>query len=208
MKLTQILNTDVRYGHPKQFHPWHLLAAFYTFCQSTSPIGRYQLGSNLGLGDGSIRSLIRFLRNKGLINPVKRQGHRLSPDGEHYCQKLTQILIKFVELPENEYTIDVFNYGCHLRQLAPFVSDGVLQRDAAMRAGASGATTFVQDSELNTLIMAKNHRIDKNDLKIVLEQFDVRIGDVLIIGSGTNPISAQLGAFAATLTLLTKWDES
>ncbi|MFX1566541.1 MAG: DUF4443 domain-containing protein [Promethearchaeota archaeon] len=207
MKLTQLLNTDLRPGPPTQYHPWHLLAAFYNFCQSNSPIGRYQLGSNLGLGGGSIRSLIRFLRNQRLIEPVKREGHRLSPLGKHYCQELTQILVKLIELPENEFTIDVYNYGCHLRQLAPFVTDGILQRDAAMQAGASGATTFIQDSEPSTLIMAKDHRIKKGDLKTVLEHFDVKMGDVLIIGSGPNTISAQLGAFAATLTLLEKKDE-
>jgi hypothetical protein len=91
--------------------------------------------------------------------------------------------------------------------MAPFVTDGLLQRDAAMQAGASGATTFIQDSDFNTLIMAKDFRIEKGDLKTVLEHFDVEVGDVLIIGSGPNPICSQLGAFAATLTLLDKKDK-
>lgn len=204
MKLIQLLNTETRQGPPTQFHPWHLLIAFHTFCQSTSPIGRYQLGTNLGIGNGSIRSLIRFLRNQELIAPVSRQGHQLSSRGKQYCRDLTQTLVKTEELSPSSYTIDNHNFGCHLRRLAHLVTDGVEQRDAAMKAGASGATTFIQDSDPDTIIMAKDHRIQKNDLTIVLTPFEIGIDDVLIVGSSSNSLTAQLGAFAATLTLLNK----
>lgn len=202
MELTKLLNTDARQGPPTHFFRWHLLAAFYTFCQSTSPLGRYQLGSDLGLGGGSIRSLIRFLRARGLIEPVNRQGHRLSIEGKKHCEVLSQTLINLVELPQSSYTIDIYNYGCHLRQLAYLVTDGVLQRDAARQAGASGATTFIQDQDLDTVLMVKDHRIQKDDLTTILDPFDTENGDVLIIGSGSSRISAKLGTFAALLTLL------
>ncbi|MHA2406041.1 MAG: DUF4443 domain-containing protein [Candidatus Hermodarchaeia archaeon] len=204
MKLTRLLNPEARQGPPTQFHPWHLLTAFHTFCQNTSPIGRYQLGANLALGNGSIRSLIRFLRNQELIEPVSRQGHQLTTGGKQYCEDLTQILVKTEELPQSSYTIDSYNFGCHLRQLAHLVTDGVEQRDAAKQAGASGATTFIQDSDPDTLIMVKDHRIQKQAMTNILAPFEITTNDVLIVGSSSNSISAQLGAFAALLTLLKK----
>jgi predicted transcriptional regulator len=178
--------------------------AFHAFCQSTSPIGRYQLGTKLGLGNGSIRSLVRFLRNQELIEPVSRQGHQLSSTGRKYCEDFTQTLVKTEELPQSSYTIDNYNFGCHLRQLAHLVTDGVEQRDAAMQAGASGATTFIQDSDPDTVIMAKNHRIQKQEMPKVLAPFEITTNDVLIVGTSSNSISAQLGAFAAILTLFKK----
>ncbi|MDO8057090.1 MAG: hypothetical protein Q6361_09545 [Candidatus Hermodarchaeota archaeon] len=202
MELTKRLNTDSRRGPPTQFHPWHLLTAFYAFCQSPSPIGRYQLGSDLGLGGGSIRSLVRFLRERNLIEPIHRQGHQLSLEGQRYCNHLKKKLIKFVELPQSSYTIDVYNFGCHLRKLAHRITDGLSQRDAAMQAGASGATTFIQDSDPETMIMAKNHQIPIHELADILKPFTIEPKDVLIIGSGSNRIVAKLGAFAAILTLL------
>ena len=202
MELTKLLKTDSRQGPPKQFHPWHLLLAFYTFCQSPSPIGRYQLGSDLGLGGGSIRSLIRFLRDRKLIEPKLRQGHLLSLKGYQHCNDLRKTLIKFVELPQSSYTIDVYNYGCHLRHLAHQITDGLSQRDAAIQAGASGATTFIQDSDMESIIMAKDHRIQKHELAAILQHFTIEPTDVLLIGSGSTHISAKLGAFAAVLTLL------
>jgi len=204
MELIKLLSTDVRQGPPTQFHPWHLLAAFYAFCRSTAPIGRYQLGSDLGLGGGSIRSLIRFLRSQGLIIPINRQGHQLSPKGKQHCEKLREILVAFEELPESSYTIDVYNNGCHLHQLANYVTDGVEQRDAALQAGASGASTFIQDEDPEVLVMVKEHRIPKKDLREVLEPFNIQIGDVLIIGSGPTRVAAQLGAFAAAISLIKK----
>lgn len=202
MELIKLLKTDSRKGPPTQFHPWHLLIAFYTFCQSPSPIGRYQLGSDLGLGGGSIRSLIRFLRQSNLIEPRHRQGHQLSSKGQRYCNELNQSLIKFVELPQSSYTIDVCNFGGQLRHLAHRVTDGVFQRDAAIQAGASGATTLVQDANMESLIMVKNHRIQKDELTDILKPFTFEPTDVLIIGSGSNRTAAKLGTFAAIFTLL------
>jgi hypothetical protein len=207
MELATLLNTDTRQGPPTKFHPWHLLAAFHVFCKSVFPIGRYQLGSNLELGGGSIRSLIRFLRKRGLIEAVHRQGHQLSSQGKRHCETLKQVLIKLVELPQSSYTIDIYNYGCHLHQLAHLITDGIEQRDAAMRAGASGATTFIQDPDSDTIIMAKDHRIKKDDLAIILDYFDVDTGDVIIIGSGSSKICARLGTFAAIFTLLIRYAE-
>ena len=208
MELINILNPRTRQGPPTQFHIWHLLAAFNTFCQSPAPIGRYQLGTDLDLGDGSIRSLIRFLKDRNLIEPIQRQGHQLSKESQHHCNTLRHVLIKTTELPQTSYTIDVHNYGCHLRHLAYQVTDGIKQRDAALQAGGSGATTLIQDSDPNTLLMVKNHRIEKHTLNEILQPFSLETSDVLIIGSGPSKISAKLGAFAAILTLLKEENES
>lgn len=204
MEITKLLNTDVRQGPPTQFHPWHLLAAFYTFCQSPSPIGRYQLGSDLELGGGSIRSLIRFLRERRLIEPVHRQGHQLSPEGKRHCDKLNQILIKLMELPQSSYTVDVFNLGCHLHHMAHHITNGVEQRDAAIQAGATGATTLIQTSDPNQLIMPTSYEVKKQDVYQLIKAFDLHEGDIIIIGSGPTLISAKLGALAAAISVFKK----
>jgi hypothetical protein len=54
------------------------------------------------------------------------------------------------------------------------------------------------------MIMAKDHRIQKQAMTNVLAPFEITTNDVLIVGSSYNSISAQLGAFAAILTLLKK----
>ena len=179
-----------------------MLAAFYTFCQAEQPIGRYQLGEELELGDGSIRSLVRLLRSRNLIEPLGRQGHQLSNEGRHYCRELSKVLIELVEVPASSFTVDNENIACHLRNRAQYLTDGLAQRDAAKQAGASGATTFYQGTNLDVITMPSNHDLAKTELERILPRLNLQLGDVIIIGSAQTRIVAQLGALAAALTLL------
>jgi hypothetical protein len=55
---------------------------------------------------------------------------------------------------------------------------------------------------METVIMAKDHRIQKHELAAILRHFAIEPTDVLLIGSGSTHIAAKLGAFAAAFTLL------
>jgi hypothetical protein len=202
LKILELLDLTQRQGPPTQFHSWHLLAAFLSFCQTFRPIGRYKLSEELGLGGGSIRSLIIFLRRRNLIEPVARQGHQLSKKGKKHCIELHQVLVKLEQVPATSYSIDIKNYGCHLRHCAQKVTDGLAQRDAALKAGATGATTFIQGPDPNTLTMPKAREIPQNEVDVLIKPFDLQKGDVLIIGSGPIEILARLGTLAAALTIL------
>ena len=179
-----------------------MLAAFYIFCKAEYPVGRYQLGEELELGDGSIRSLVRFLRNRGLIEPMGRQGHQLSEQGRQYCSELIEVLIDFLEVPASSFTVDKENFACHLRNRAQHLTDGLVQRDAAKQAGATGATTLFQGTNLDVITMPLDHEFPKTELKTILPGFNLQLGDVIIIGSAQTRLAAQLGALAAALTLL------
>ncbi|MDO8125012.1 MAG: hypothetical protein Q6364_11605 [Candidatus Hermodarchaeota archaeon] len=193
-----------RRGPPTQFRSWHLLSAFYIFCKAEHPVGRYQLGEELELGDGSIRSLVRFLRSRGLIEPRGRQGHQLSEQGSQYCRELNEVLLDLVEVPASSFTVDKENFACHLRNRAQYLTDGLVQRDAAKQAGATGATTFFQGTNLDVITMPLEHEFPKTELKTILPAFNLQLGDVIIIGSAHTRLTAQLGALAAALTLLQK----
>lgn len=121
-----------------------------------------------------------------------------------HCHALNQVLINLVPIPPTSFTVDIENIGCHLRGVAHHLTDGLLQRDAAKQAGATGATTFYQDTDPNNLIMPTNHKVPKSDLHEVLKPFTFEKGDVLIIGSGPNQTTAYLGTLAAAITILRK----
>ncbi len=193
---------DSRPGPPTQFKSWHLLAAILLYWKAEPPIGRYQLGNELGLGGGSVRSLVKFLRKRDFIQPVRRRGHQLSSEGQKYINELSQVLIKIVKAPQSEFTVDQYNFGCHLRDRAHLVTDGVRQRDAALRAGASGATTLVQGPDPETLIMPVEHPVSRAEAISLLEPYSLREKDVLLIGSGPSWVIARLGTLAASITLL------
>jgi hypothetical protein len=201
-ELLGALDLRKRSGPPTQFQSWHLLAAFLAFCQTEGPLGRYALGTMLKLGGGSIRSLVKYLRAQGLIQPVGRRGHELSERGKRHREMLQQVLVKLAPVPESTFTVDRVNVACQLRRCAHRITDGIRQRDAAMQAGASGATTLVQGNDPNFVTMPSAHRIPRAKVAAILEPFDLQEGDVLIIGSGSTKGAARLGAIAAALTLL------
>jgi hypothetical protein len=83
------------------------------------------------------------------------------------------------------------------------VKYGLEQRDAAIMAGASGATTLV--FIWNSLTMPGTHEdVSKNDpsIRSSLSKMDLKDGDVIIIGSADEKIKAELGARAAALELV------
>jgi hypothetical protein len=201
-ELLTALDLRKRSGPPTQFQLWHLLAAFLAFCQTDDPLGRYDLGAELRLGGGSIRSLVRLLHAQGLIHPVGRRGHELSAKGRHYREALQQVLVKIAAVPRSSFTVDLANVACQLRGRADCIVDGVRQRDAAMQAGATGATTLVQGSDPNVVTMPLAHHIFKAEVAAIVERFALREGDVLIIGSAPSERAARLGALAAALTVL------
>lgn len=201
-ELLTVLDLRNRPGPPTQFQSWHLLAAFLTFSQTESPIGRYELGAQLALGGGSVRSLVKHLRTRGVIQPVSRRGHGLSRKGSRLRDTLEQVLVKLAAVPQSAFTLDRANVACHLRQRASQVTDGVRQRDAALQAGATGATTLVQGADSNLITMPSAHHIPRAEAAAILEPFKLLEGDVLVIGSGSSERAARLGAIAAALTLL------
>lgn len=201
-ELLAALDLRKRSGPPTQFQSWHLLAAFLAFSQTEDPLGRYELGAQLKLGGGSVRSLVRHLHTQGLIQPVGRRGHELSDRGKRHRETLRQVLVKTIAVPESTYTVDRDNVACQLRRRAHRITDGVRQRDAAMQAGATGATTLVQGQDPTFITMPSAHRIPKADVAAILEPFNLQEGDALIIGSAPTEVAARLGALAAVLTLL------
>lgn len=202
LKLITLLDVNSKRGPPTQFRPWHLLAALLIYYHTKGPIGRYQLAEELELGGGSIRSLVKFLRAQGLIQAVGRQGHQLSKEGDRHLTRLHRVLVNTGRIRQTSFTVDRINFGCHLRNRAHLVTDGVRLRDAAMQAGASGATTLIQGPNPEYLIMPTEHRVSRTEAAELLKGFDLAEGDVLIIGTGPTDIAARLGAIAAIMTLL------
>jgi len=147
---------------------------------------------------------VKFLRKQGLIQTVGRQGHQLSKEGKEHLERLYRVLVNTGRIGQTSYTVDRSNFGCHLRNLAHLVTDGISQRDAAMRAGASGATTLIQGPDPKYLIMPIEHRVPRTEVAKLLKEFELIEGDVLIIGTGPTEIAARLGAIAAMMMLLDK----
>jgi DNA-binding transcriptional regulator LsrR (DeoR family) len=168
---------------------------------SVPGIGRQQLAKRLEIGEGTCRTLIRRLMDDGLID-ISRGGMVLTAKGVEVKAKIGELIVS-AELPETDLTVGPKNYGVFVRNASGKVKQGVEQRDAALIAGAKGATTLIY--EAGRLRMPGMDMDPPGALaRSLTDRLKPREGDVIIIGTANTSSSAEMGAKAAALELLGK----
>lgn len=105
-------------------------------------VGRGALAKQSGLGDGAIRTLIKRLKDEGYIT-VKPAGCTLTAKGADAYSELRRRLPRIVRLSHTSLTLGSEQVALLVKGRAEWVKSGIEQRDAAIKAGAEGATTYV-----------------------------------------------------------------
>lgn len=179
------------------FHPFKIL----NLLSKEKRIGRKKLAEKVGIGEGSIRTILKVLRRDKLVN-ITQNGISLSSKGE---EELRAYPIKMVDIDANEMTIGSCDIAVHVKNAAHKIKDGLEQRDEAIKVGAKGATTIIcKDKKLviprGLNIKTKYPKIEKS----LHELFDLKDEDVIIIGTADSREKAEDGALAAAFALITE----
>jgi predicted transcriptional regulator len=188
-------------GRSPSFAKAHIVKALEEIgCQES--VGRLKLSKDLQIGEGEIRTIIKHLKNEGLID-VSKAGISLSSSGRKLLSRLKAIVSEPLEVPSTPLTVGPFNVAVRVTGMRDHVEYGLEQRDAAVIAGAKGATTLIFAK--NRLIMpGTNEDLTKSNQSALasLSKLGLNEGDVIIIGSANEKTKAELGARAAALELL------
>lgn len=188
-------------GRSPSFREAHVVEALEKI-NTDGTIGRLKLSRDLMLGEGEVRTLVRHLDKEGLIK-ISRSGISLSNAGKRLFSNLRTVLSEQVEMSSSPLTVGCVNIAVQVRQAANFVKYGLEQRDAAIMAGAKGATTLVVTK--NGLIMpGTGEDVSKasSSFIAVLSRLSLKEGDIIIIGSADEKLKAEFGAKTAALELL------
>jgi hypothetical protein len=194
-------------GRQPSFAGAHVLKALEDISDSGA-MGRLNLSKDLCLGEGETRTLVRHLRNEGLIE-VSRSGISLSATGRKLLSSLRTLLSEQVEIPSTPLAVGPFNIAVRVNGMKGSVKYGLEQRDAAVRAGARGATTLVF-TEKRLVMPGTGERVSESDSSITasLSKLSLNEDDVIIIGSANEKIEAELGVKTAALELLKTKDRN
>lgn len=184
-------------GGAPLFRPFHVLKALW-HVQSCQSIGRKELAGLLGIGEGSARKLLSHLEGKDWVSTT-RQGIGLSTKGQ---KLLAGIGILAKEVHAGNITVGDIDFALRLRGRASKVSNGIPQRDEAIKVGASGATTLVFRKNLEFCDGFGADRADRRASRVLAKDLELEEGDVLIIGSSPSLELAMDGAFAAAVLTL------
>lgn len=169
-------------------------------------VGRLKLSKDLHLGEGEARTLVKHLKNEGLID-VSKSGISLSLAGRKLLSHLRVLVSEQITVPTSSLTVGPFNVAVRVNGMKDSINYGIEQRDAAMMAGAKGATTLVFTK--NRLTMpGTGEDVSKDNPNILasLSKLNLNEGDVIIIGSADEKIKAELGVKTAALELLKSKD--
>ena len=169
------------------------------------PIGRIELSRRLTLGEGAIRTIIRHLTEARVVSVVP-EGCILTRRGNGLYSRLRGRLSKIVFVDGRQLSLDKFSATLSIKGAADAVRSGIEQRDAAIRAGATGACTLVirGDEYVMPISGEGESRLESNDALVHdLERLlRPRSRDVVVVASASEKSLAEHAAFAAALTLL------
>lgn len=187
-----------RFGPAPRFARFHVWKALWLIGHR-SPIGRQRLTAMLGVGEGSVRTIVNFLMAGGLV-AADEAGMRLTVEGK---RRVEQAGFSVATVNARGLCVGECDVAVLVPGKAPRVRDGLRQRDEAVKAGAAGATTLVFRN--GRILMPPETDLDAAYPELarqVRAAFGLKDGDVVVIGSAPDVRAAEDGALAAAVELI------
>jgi len=183
-------------GPIPKFGDYHVWKTIYCINQS-NPLGRKSLASLLDIGEGSMRTILSMLQEDRLIT-INKNGVSLTKEGLEVW-KAIRMDIQTFRLPN--MTIGQNDCAVRVPGVAVNVKFGCEERDAAIKNGAAGATTLICSNGV-LIFPGSYYPVDKAVESALREHFVINDGDVIIIGTASDPRTAELGAVSAGIELM------
>ena len=184
----------------------HILYTIYIIGREKTGIGRYRIKNEVGLGEGSMKTLLNRLKKKKIIHVdgSHQRGHTLSPKGEKLYQKIVQTISYPLEIenPNNTYVIGEKAFYVIINPnyaLPDYTRRTLAMRDEAIKIGGSGCSTLEFNGTKWFFPDSDSYKIE---LKIPPNRaIPLKKGTLMVIGGGATEATATLAAFAASLLI-------
>jgi len=204
-QIQAILVSDYR-GPKASYGEVDVLKALFAIGNSEEKVGRFKLGKITDLGQGEVRTLIARLKDANLIT-VDARGSSLTDKGRKKFESVTKAMPKSLPVEARELDLGKYSWFVIVRDRGTKVKKGIEQRDAAIKAGATGAFTVVYSD--GKFLIPNGRNLEDSEAIMTSEPWSTISslsslkGDDVVIVSGADSLSlAEEGALAAALTLL------
>ncbi len=205
MNISNILHTALssKAAGPKPSYTSVHVIKCIELIRDLGPIGRVRLSKELKLGEGSMKTLLGKLKELGLI-VTEQQGCTLTNKGMEIGLWLKSKIPSRAYLGKTILAVGDHAYALLIRSIdTKILKTGLEQRDAALLVGALGASTLIVKNDqiilLPDLNVNEKYPTEAERLRALLNPHD---GDIIIIGSGNSPLTAEFGALSAFTTLI------
>lgn len=161
-------------------------------------MGRKRLAEEVGVGEGSMRRILDTLKEWDFIM-IKQTGITITKAGISF---LDQIPIRPVDIYVEGSVVGEFQQGVLVFNGAEKVNNGMEQRDAGIKVGATGCTTIVIRD--GALMIPPDWNMDEQtpDLAYkIRKDIGMTQSDALIIGGGNTQTLATEAALSAAFAM-------
>jgi predicted transcriptional regulator len=189
-------------GPKPSYAPVHVIKSI-ELIRDLGPIGRARLSKELRLGEGSVKTLLKRLKELDIITTNKK-GCILTSKGVEIGSWLKTKIPSRAYLGKTALAIGEHAYALLIRNIdISLLRTGLEQRDAALLIGALGASTLVVKDDKIILLpdLNINEKYPKEAEKLYT-LLKPQNGDVIIIGTANDPLIAEFGALSAFLASL------
>lgn len=164
-------------------------------------IGRKILSNKIGISEGSMRTLLNYLKKQGIVVSTHK-GHSLTSSGD----KIIEGFLNFASFPFEISLPDMAQDRCVgivLRNASKKIKKGIEERDIAIREGCKGAFIFLYTNNefkfpsIDVSIL--DYPISHEYLNNIARQKNLNEGDVIVVCFADNCITAENGAIKISL---------
>lgn len=189
-------------GASPSFSGVHVIRALMLL--NTGKTGRKNLVKVLGVGGGSVRTILKRLRRDGFIKSSKK-GQMLTDKGRNHVQRHLKKFTAPMEFKIAEK--GKFGSLIIIRKMADKIKTGFEQRDIAVMAGSDSVLVLnYKNGRLEFPTTTDVTLFDFPDLITGLNEFNPRFreDDVVVLSFGKTYSRAEDGAIAVALDLIKK----
>lgn len=168
------------------------------------PVSRQALATKTGLGEGSVRTILRKLRREGLVT-ADSTGCHLTGSGKRLFGSVNSKLSSPLVLGKSPLTVGASQTAVLVRGASSLVGNGIEQRDSTVKLGASGATTYVVKGRRFSIPGGSEdceRDFPDNIWAVLRGKLKPHSKDVIVVCGAKSQTTATLGALAAALTLV------
>ncbi len=200
MHLSQVVKLYCRsiYGPRAAFQAVDLLRFIYLL-YNVQRMSRFGIGKKLGIGEGSVRTLIGVFRRNKLVK-VTRAGCVLTSFGKKIAMELFKEIEVIGLLPKSRASFNFSSFGIVVKNVVA-VPSGIVQRDQALLSGALGATMLIFRGKLCFPDFSSASSFVEPFLeKAILKKCHLKNGDVVLLCFGKGQLEMERGAWNAVIS--------
>lgn len=188
-------------GPAAAYTPVHVIKAMFVI-ESSKSVGRVMLARILGIGEGSVRTIIKRLQQQSLISIDSIGGCSLTPIGREVLSQIKKGMVSSVPIDLSGMGVTYPSFAIHV-SLDVSAHSVLKLRDIAIRWGAEGAIFFhfsggrivvpsITD-DLSQTSPSTNYEL--------MSRFSLQDGDYVIAAFAHDAATAEMSALAVFLFL-------